>query len=44
MEAVATKTDPAERAAYMERIGMSREQAGAGSGSDGARDRSTGNA
>jgi NAD(P)-dependent dehydrogenase (short-subunit alcohol dehydrogenase family) len=34
MEAVATKTDPAARAAYMERIGLSREQAGAGTGAN----------
>ena len=34
MEAVATKTDPAARAAYMERIGLGRERAGAGTGSD----------
>jgi NAD(P)-dependent dehydrogenase (short-subunit alcohol dehydrogenase family) len=44
MEAVATQTDPAERADYMERIGLSPEQAGADSGSDGAGASSTGDA
>jgi NAD(P)-dependent dehydrogenase (short-subunit alcohol dehydrogenase family) len=34
MEEVATKTDPAERADYMERIGLRPEQAGKGTGRD----------